>query len=154
MIFNIVHRPHLACYQPSIHSHSIFFFSSRRRHTRGPLVTGVQTLALPISPAETTERLSSAIWSLTRSRTSRHPRAGISPGRAANRPRPSCSSAFGSRTRQPRDCLGSLFPRGGTAARFADGAEILPPRLVLGTLFGCSGHPARLRGPEIGRAHV
>src|SRR3546814_18995912 len=28
----------------------IFFFSSRRRHTRCALVTGVQTCALPISP--------------------------------------------------------------------------------------------------------
>src|SRR3546814_8808010 len=28
----------------------IFFFSSRRRHTRCPLVTGVQTCALPILP--------------------------------------------------------------------------------------------------------
>src|SRR3546814_2757363 len=27
-----------------------FFFSSRRRHTRGALLTGVQTWALPISP--------------------------------------------------------------------------------------------------------
>src|SRR3546814_20100978 len=27
----------------------VFFFSSRRRHTRGALVTGVQTCALPIS---------------------------------------------------------------------------------------------------------
>src|SRR3546814_17547109 len=30
-------------------SHCIFFFSSRRRHTRCALVTGVQTCALPIS---------------------------------------------------------------------------------------------------------
>src|SRR3546814_5748950 len=29
-----------------------FFFSSRRRHTRCALVTGVQTCALPILPAE------------------------------------------------------------------------------------------------------
>src|SRR3546814_15185631 len=29
----------------------IFFFSSRRRHTRCALVTGVQTCALPICPA-------------------------------------------------------------------------------------------------------
>src|SRR3546814_3120477 len=29
-----------------------FFFSSRRRHTRCALVTGVQTCALPISPRE------------------------------------------------------------------------------------------------------
>src|SRR3546814_16668512 len=35
----------------------IFFFSSRRRHTRCALVTGVQTCALPISSAmETTLR--------------------------------------------------------------------------------------------------
>src|SRR3546814_6833537 len=30
--------------------HCLFFFSSRRRHTRCALVTGVQTGALPISP--------------------------------------------------------------------------------------------------------
>src|SRR3546814_1613418 len=30
----------------------VFFFSSRRRHTRCALVTGVQTCALPISPAD------------------------------------------------------------------------------------------------------
>src|SRR3546814_12034804 len=30
----------------------IFFFSSRRRHTRCALVTGVQTCALPISAAD------------------------------------------------------------------------------------------------------
>src|SRR3546814_6122226 len=30
-----------------------FFFSSRRRHTRCALVTGVQTCALPISTGET-----------------------------------------------------------------------------------------------------
>src|SRR3546814_9004133 len=29
---------------------NLFFFSSRRRHTRCALVTGVQTCALPISP--------------------------------------------------------------------------------------------------------
>src|SRR3546814_4919501 len=33
-----------------------FFFSSRRRHTRCALVTGVQTCALPISMRETAER--------------------------------------------------------------------------------------------------
>src|SRR3546814_17917911 len=31
------------------HTFSLFFFSSRRRHTRCALVTGVQTCALPIS---------------------------------------------------------------------------------------------------------
>src|SRR3546814_4729964 len=32
----------------------LFFFSSRRRHTRCALVTGVQTCALPISAVERT----------------------------------------------------------------------------------------------------
>src|SRR3546814_2173915 len=34
-----------------------FFFSSRRRHTRCALVTGIQTCALPISPLEAIVRL-------------------------------------------------------------------------------------------------
>src|SRR3546814_11404289 len=34
----------------------VFFFSSRRRHTRCALVTGVQTCALPISPREADHR--------------------------------------------------------------------------------------------------
>src|SRR3546814_10174664 len=34
-----------------------FFFSSRRRHTRCALVTGVQTCALPISLAPLTQRI-------------------------------------------------------------------------------------------------
>src|SRR3546814_2669514 len=37
----------------------IFFFSSRRRHTRCALVTGVQTCALPIWPHD---RVSDAEW--------------------------------------------------------------------------------------------
>src|SRR3546814_6101378 len=35
---------------PNIGFLVLFFFSSRRRHTRCALVTGVQTCALPISP--------------------------------------------------------------------------------------------------------
>src|SRR3546814_4597587 len=34
---------------------TVFFFSSRRRHTRGALVAGVQTCALPISDLARTE---------------------------------------------------------------------------------------------------
>src|SRR3546814_2247245 len=37
-----------------------FFFSSRRRHTRCALVTGVQTCALPIWPSATTAAALSA----------------------------------------------------------------------------------------------
>src|SRR3546814_7107908 len=40
-----------SCYQVAQFSVLfLFFFSSRRRHTRCALVTGVQTCALPISP--------------------------------------------------------------------------------------------------------
>src|SRR3546814_19062410 len=38
-----------------------FFFSSRRRHTRCALVTGVQTCALPISSALSTDRLTAEV---------------------------------------------------------------------------------------------
>src|SRR3546814_12641336 len=41
----------LSCY------YLLFFFSSRRRHTRCALVTGVQTCALPISATDARERL-------------------------------------------------------------------------------------------------
>src|SRR3546814_3153651 len=34
----------------------MFFVSSRRRHTRGALVTGVQTCALPISELQTAKK--------------------------------------------------------------------------------------------------
>src|SRR3546814_2709241 len=40
-----------------IHVHLFFFFSSRRRHTRCALVTGVQTCALPILLSEAAARL-------------------------------------------------------------------------------------------------
>src|SRR3546814_3781978 len=39
-----------------------FFFSSRRRHTRCALVTGVQTCALPILVAKDGSRLYAAAW--------------------------------------------------------------------------------------------
>src|SRR3546814_6852924 len=41
---------------------SVFFFSSRRRHTRCALVTGVQTCALPIFPfVDSPERAREAV---------------------------------------------------------------------------------------------
>src|SRR3546814_7945722 len=48
----------LCCLSVLFAAFCVFFFSSRRRHTRCALVTGVQTCALPISvrggwPAET-----------------------------------------------------------------------------------------------------
>src|SRR3546814_7310437 len=43
----------------------VFFFSSRRRHTRCALVTGVQTCALPISRTSCSNRASSSCASAT-----------------------------------------------------------------------------------------
>src|SRR3546814_9585569 len=42
-----------------VYTYLVFFFSSRRRHTRCALVTGVQTCALPIS-IRTSTRLAHA----------------------------------------------------------------------------------------------
>src|SRR3546814_7663480 len=60
-----------------------FLFSSRRRHTRCALVTGVQTCALPISPADVVERQAQVIGSLLTDAE-----AALSPDRA------SAASAF------------------------------------------------------------
>src|SRR3546814_3181374 len=39
-----------------------FFFSSRRRHTRCALVTGVQTCALPISTRDEVDLIAQEYW--------------------------------------------------------------------------------------------
>src|SRR3546814_6511326 len=48
----------------------IFFFSSRRRHTRCALVTGVQTCALPISVTRTRRATGEALLAPLRKRRS------------------------------------------------------------------------------------
>src|SRR3546814_2682295 len=58
-----------------------FFFSSRRRHTRCALVTGVQTCALPISLALMREESDGQS-----SRLSGPTRAGDRPDQGGNRP--------------------------------------------------------------------
>src|SRR3546814_10395363 len=45
-----------------LHLDVLFFLSSRSRHTRCALVTGVQTCALPISPSSPPVRSSAAVW--------------------------------------------------------------------------------------------
>src|SRR3546814_48814 len=49
------------CYMTCVLSFCCFFFSSRRRHTRCALVTGVQTCALPISEGEWTDLSAAAL---------------------------------------------------------------------------------------------
>src|SRR3546814_8007839 len=62
-----------------------FFFSSRRRHTRCALVTGVQTCALPISPEPVRgDGMSSGFLPLARRR---EPHLGIAIRDIADLPR-------------------------------------------------------------------
>src|SRR3546814_4887354 len=60
----------------------IFVFSSRRRHTRCALVTGVQTCALPISTGRPRR---SPLGSSSCSSTSRHPRQILTRGQLFER---------------------------------------------------------------------
>src|SRR3546814_17139031 len=66
---------------------SVFFFSSRRRHTRCALVTGVQTCALPISPPWQLARLRlhHRPERLHRHQPPRHRRRGRGGGRVVGR---------------------------------------------------------------------
>src|SRR3546814_4180437 len=50
---------------------SYFFFSSRRRHTRCALVTGVQTCALPILKGHSSS--SNCLYGATQRKTNRQP---------------------------------------------------------------------------------
>src|SRR3546814_2651576 len=59
---------------------AVFFFSSRRRHTRCALVTGVQTCALPICstrPAFWTRPPSSMRWRVRSRRATTHPLVSV-----------------------------------------------------------------------------
>src|SRR3546814_16778777 len=60
-----------------------FFFSSRRRHTRCALVTGVQTCALPISGSPTLNTLRHALF--VRARRYRRLSALVRPAPRAKR---------------------------------------------------------------------
>src|SRR3546814_84741 len=57
-----------------------FFFSSRRRHTRCALVTGVQTCALPIFALEHTARVLIVAGRAVRAVRDRHAVAGAQAG--------------------------------------------------------------------------
>src|SRR3546814_18549450 len=73
-----------------------FFFSSRRRHTRCALVTGVQTCALPISDVRRIRRLSQIggqrLWCRTGESDVRD--AGLSPGLELVYDRPRTEARF------------------------------------------------------------
>src|SRR3546814_12419580 len=101
----------------------LFFFSSRRRHTRCALVTGVQTCALPIFP---TGRFGAPF----RFRNAGVPPAGIDRGWG------------GAQNRQ------SLYPE--KAMQVRPRATALTPLLLFQTLFFASGTWFTLQAEPMG----
>src|SRR3546814_2822049 len=121
----------------------LFFFSSRRRHTRCSLVTGVQTCALPIysSPAD----LTLPIVDETLLDTPTHDKLSLSVGA----------------THPPRILLlyGSLRERSYSRLLAEEAARILTRLGVETRIFNPQGLPLPDSVPadhpkEIGRAHV
>src|SRR3546814_6603976 len=146
-----------------------FFFSSRRRHTRCALVTGVQTCALPISPGEQPQ----ARHFPRRNRIISGISAGVVVVEAALRSGSLITARFAAE--QGRDVLavpGSpLDPRSrGTNDLIRNGATLVESAEdVLGILADAPGErlrdsrseqfraapaPASIPTDEIGRAHV
>src|SRR3546814_1463609 len=94
-----------------------FFFSSRRRHTRCALVTGVQTCALPIYNASAVSRqLSSTassdrapIWALSLANVSRSCGISVSTACSIERKRARVASAASRRSEEHTSELQSLM---------------------------------------------
>src|SRR3546814_16741457 len=93
----------------------MFFFSSRRRHTSGALVTGVQTCALPI-----TSRPASRVRA-ARVPATRHPASTACPANACSCARPDGDIVAQAPTRATAAGGGPLQPGGGD--RRADAFE-------------------------------
>src|SRR3546814_15615806 len=100
----------------------LFFFSSRRRHTRCALVTGVQTCALPISrsPAIDKER-----WRRARRRSGH--REAIQPSRCAGQDPEQYLSRRNIRAAVRANAPGPSHFRGLKARRQAKGIRWRPP---------------------------
>src|SRR3546814_1819121 len=78
----------------------LFFFSSRRRHTRCALVTGVQTCALPISPRR-------------RGPSPSHRDSGTRPcrGSRSRSPRTACAGGRSEERRVGKECVSTCRSR-------------------------------------------
>src|SRR3546814_2873433 len=130
----------------------VFFFSSRRRHTRCALVTGVQTCALPISAGE---RLVVAgclgvAAGADRLRLAGHQVGALAgldevvAGRRIGAQRPVVGVGLGIAVRRPR-----LRAAGDHVAVVAGDDRVVTRRaVVVGVVVGIGGRV------EIGRAHV
>src|SRR3546814_1476529 len=93
MFFHVWLSSFLVCLLFTICMFLVFFFSSRRRHTRCALVTGVQTCALPISSTRqqlraTQPPMPAATASAPAPGTTSWPATPWRPARAARRLRP------------------------------------------------------------------
>src|SRR3546814_10753604 len=119
-----------------------FFFSSRRRHTRCALVTGVQTCALPI-------------WRPIRPNgylhRGRSRRPSNQPGQAMRRPGPSPKAIQRLRANGPALPASSLVPESPLKVGCAIGDALagLPPELLIELVARAGAHA--LEVAEIGR---
>src|SRR3546814_10176570 len=109
----------------------MFFFSSRRRHTRCALVTGVQTCALPILVNDTCYRLQKTLVTAAILRFDGQ------------------LSTFKAPLGDPHPCYRSVFPEAPPPGSIPSCQEAG----VLGALGGVMGSLQAL-AVEIGRAHV
>src|SRR3546814_4564740 len=96
--------PHCVCYVLELVYFCLycFFFSSRRRHTRCALVTGVQTCALPISRPTKEYSDVAAIAALT------NPREVM---QSLHRPRRSCHRSRSEERRVGKECVSTCRSR-------------------------------------------
>src|SRR3546814_3187879 len=139
------------------------FFSSRRRHTRCALVTGVQTCALPISPA-CAARFASRFhvaWS-SAARTTR-PSEGKDIGAPAYRATPWLRRSLpAASTSRPWALLGELGDQRAIivhAGKFGEAvlcAGLGPGQRLAGVAFDEGFEPGEVvehRGADVGEAH-
>src|SRR3546814_6344915 len=85
----------------------MFFFSSRKRHTRCALVTGVQTCALPILPRAELRPTLVRLLALLRDKTPTAAVVPIKPGRKSAARKPALEEASPAPEATPQEAAGA-----------------------------------------------
>src|SRR3546814_12023351 len=119
----------------------IFFFSSRRRHTRCALVTGVQTCALPISVGD--DGLVVALFDNGQSR----PVYRIPPARFAS---PENLAVHDGNAYQATNASGGMFlsASGENGAGYVTGGTLASSPVALASEFTSKTHPQQAHPPN------
>src|SRR3546814_19753734 len=125
---------YLMSYIQLISLFSVFFFSSRGRHTSCALVTGVQTCALPIYASRSARRVGSGSLYLAVKRITRSAADAIE----TRWPGETTSGLQLTLLRRIQHRCARLWRSGVYAPRIWCGSERLPPRIFLATPM--SGH--------------